>query len=264
MLKYLYIVKIKMLHAYRYNLNTIVGLLFGNGSVLITILFWNLIYSNRNSINNFSLSDMVSYYLFAIIFRNFVLSQAGFEVNNLVHSGKLNTILLKPYDFMIMNYFNVVTDALGRVLPQIALTALLLPIFKHYLSFTSNTFNLFFLIIFILISTISSYLIWSLLGYMAFAIEQAQSVMWSFAVFFNFISGMFLPLTFFPTWLSRIIEYLPTAMWIDIPNRLIIGKLTIAEIYHYIVINLAWLIILYLINRWVWVKSIKKYSAVGG
>ena len=54
------------------------------------------------------------------------------------------------------------------------------------------------LVIYMATATVISHLIWFLLGMKAFWLEQAQTVMWSFAVILNFLSGMFMPLDFFP------------------------------------------------------------------
>jgi len=47
------------------------------------------------------------------------------------------------------------------------------------------------------------------------------------------------------------------------PVELLMGRLKVAEILMGIVIQWAWVAALYALNRWVWHRGLRRYSAVG-
>lgn len=265
MLKYIYIFKLKSRNLVHYRFNSLVGLFFNSLSIIITIMFWIVIYSNAESqLNGYSLNDMITYFVIGVLFKNFIFMQAGFDINLLIKDGGLSGVLLKPYSYSILNYFNLLVGALGNLIPQLGLTLLIIPLFFKYLSLSFIWYNILFLFIFIILGSISSYLIWTLLGYMAFKLEEASSVMWSFAVLLNFISGAFIPIDFFPKWIIKIISYLPTSTWINIPTKIVMNKFSFNELIILFSVNVFWIVILYITRKFLWNKGIKYYSSIGG
>jgi len=113
-------------------------------------------------------------------------------------------------------------------------------------------------------ATVISHLLWLLLGMMAFWLEQAQAVMWSFAVILNFLSGMFIPLDFFPRWSVRVLELMPFAAFSYIPAKLYMNQLSVAEGAYLLMVHILWIFVLMALNQMVWRAGTKKYSAVGG
>lgn len=266
MRKYLYGFKLYFLNAFHYRFNTIVNVLFSNLNILIQILFWIAIYkgSPNGEINVFSLNDIITYYIMSALFRNFILMQSGFYMCNLIKDGGLNGHLLKPYDCNKINYFNNLSRCITNLIPQLVFTVIISPFVAKYLTWNINLTNLVLLICFLMISSISSHLIWSLIGYSAFMIEEANSVMWSFAVLFNFLSGMFIPLDFFPKWCVDILQYLPSSTWGYIPTKIYLNLYSYNEMIVLLIVNIIWIIIFYGINKLMWSKGVKLYSSIGG
>ena len=68
-------------------------------------------------------------------------------------------------------------------------------------------------------------------------------------------SGLLLPLAFFPGWLRTILEFLPFQAVASIPLQIYIGKLSGAAIGQAFLIQIAWLIGLYVLGRWFWKRA---------
>ncbi len=266
MKKYLYGFKVFFLNAFHYRFNVMIHLFFGNVSTVITVLFWILIYKSngRAEINGFSLSDMITYFMICSIVRGMIFSNSGFAYAGMIKQGGLNSELLKPYSINVSLYFKNLASCITGIFPQFVLVAVLLPIVGIYFNTKISFLNLLFVLIFMVVATISSHLVWSVLGLMAFWMQEANAVMWSFAVLFNFISGMFLPLDFFPETLIAVIQWLPFSCWIYLPTKIYLGLFCPTEIGMLLVVNIGWIILLWGIYRAVWSAGIKKYSSIGG
>lgn len=266
MRKYLYEFRLSLLCSFEYRFNTIVNLFFSNVGIIITLLFWGLIYagSGNSNIQGFSLSDMVTYFILSSIFREFILSSSGFEVSNIIKSGKLSSYLLKPYNVNLSIYSRGIAGVLTNIFPQILIVLLFLPVLASHMSWRLEVQNVFFVIVFLFISAASSHLLWSLLGYSAFILEDANSVMWLFAVLFNLVTGAFIPLDFFPTWAMRFLQFLPFSSWGYIPVKLYLNMYTLKESFIMLVVHCCWILLLLLFNKFFWKKGTKHYTAVGG
>lgn len=263
---YLYGFKMFFLDAFHYRFNVIINLFFGNVSTIITVLFWILIYrSNRKiDINGFSLSQMITYFIVCSIVRGMIFSNSGFIYARMIKEGNLNSELLKPYSLSLSIYFKNLASCITGIFPQLVLVVALAPLLHNISVLTFDLQNLLFALIFMAVSTISSHMVWSILGLMAFWLEEANAVMWSFAVLFNLISGMFLPLDFFPGLLLSVIKWLPFSSWIYLPTNIYLGLVDFTEMVLLLVINCGWIFVLWRLYKIIWSIGIKKYSSIGG
>lgn len=266
MKKYLYGFKLYFLESFHYRFNTVISLIFGNISTVITIVFWVFIYggSHETVLNGYTLSDMITYFVVGEILQCFIFSGSGFVYSELIKEGGLNSVLIKPYNISTAIFFNNLSVSLTGMLPQFAFTIVLMPIIAKYLKWNLSANNMLLLLLFIIVSSISSHLLWSVLGYMAFWLEEANAVMWSFAVLLNLMTGMFIPLDFFPKWSLPIIEIMPFASWRYIPAKIYLGLLDTEKTIFLLGIHIMWILILILVNKLIWSIGIRRYSSIGG
>ncbi len=266
MKKYFYGFKLYFLDAFHYRLNAVISLFFGNVSMMITIIFWILIYQSNEKtyINGFSLSDMITYFVISSIFRSFIFSSSGFTYAKMIKDGGLSSELLKPYSISASVYFKNLAHSITGMFPQFVLLVILLPFIGKYLTWNLKLDRGIFVLTFLIISTISSHIVWSILGLMAFWLEEANAVMWSFAVFFNLISGMFIPLDFFPKWSVSLIQWSPFSGWLYLPSKIYVGLLDTERMMLLLAVNMGWIVLLFLLHQYVWSLGVKKYSSIGG
>jgi ABC-2 type transport system permease protein len=241
-------------------------MLFSNMSQVITIFFWVLIYqgdSTRN-LNGFTLHNIITYFIIGGIFRIFIFQSSGFQYSQMIKDGSLGPALLKPYRISMVLYFKNLAVSVTGIIPQVTLLMFLLPFISKYLTWNFRLENIVFVFLFIVIESVSSHLLWSLFGYMAFWFEESNAVMWSFAVLLNMATGMFMPLDFFPKWSLAVLEVLPFASWGYIPTKTYLGLYTSETLFSLFLIHVLWIGILFLANKFFWKKGIRKYSSVGG
>ena len=266
MKKHLYSFKLYFLNSFQYRFNTVVSLLFSNLCTLITLLFWSLIYSSdtQKTLNGYTLSGIITYFIIGNIFRGFILQNSGFSYSSMIKSGTLGTLLLKPCSISLSIYFRNLAANITGLIPQVLFVLCLMPFIAQYLTWQMNLVDAVFVLLFLFIASISSHLLWSLFGYMAFWLEESNSVMWSFAVLLNVATGMFIPLDFFPNWSIPILEALPFSSWGYIPTKIYLGLYEIDMLIRLLTFHVVWIGILILLHKLIWLNGIKKYSSVGG
>lgn len=264
--KYLYNFKIRLLNMKEYRFNTLLEVAFGNLEMFITIMFWIVIYKSNQlqQINSFELKETITYFVMYSITSKFVLSSSGFNFSDLIKSGKLSSVLIKPYSINLSTFFIGVADAITESVPQIIFVVILYPMANGYIVLLNDIVNLLFMLLFLLFSTIISHLIWCIVGCLAFWVEETMAIMWTVEVIFSFLSGQYLPLDFFPEVMRNVIEYCPWSCFGYIPVKIFLGHYTIGTMTKFVVIYLMWIVILKIVFDFVWNKGNKHYAAVGG
>jgi ABC-2 type transport system permease protein len=79
-----------------------------------------------------------------------------------------------------------------------------------------------------------------------------------------FLSGMVLPLPFFPAWAQPIIRALPFRGMIDVPFRIYLGDLSHAEIVVGLMQQIVWIVIFCIIGRLMLRLGLKRLVIQGG
>jgi len=266
MKKYLYGFKLYFLNSFQYRFNTVINLLFGNMSLMVTMFFWVLIFNGdfRKTLNGFTLSGIITYFIVSNITSRFTLQGSGFYYTSMVKSGSLGSVLLKPYRLVWSVYFQQLSTSITGLIPQVLFVLIALPFVAGFLIWNVTIMNILIMVLFVLIASVTSHLLWSIFGFLAFWMEEATAVMWSLAVLLNMAMGMYVPLDFFPKgWLS-VLEKLPFAAWGYLPSKIYLGSLPMEKQLQLLLIHFSWIMILLMIHQLVWKAGIKRFSSVGG
>lgn len=149
-----------------------------------------------------------------------------------------------------------------RFLPVI-LFALLLP--SPYNLDLSITFDRFIVFIasFILSSFLMTVLILLYHIICLFTLDE-KGIVNMFMVISDILSGLVLPIPFFPKYLQNVSNLLPFRYISDFPFRLYVGNITINEGLKGLIIQIIWIIILIIIGRILMKKALKKAVIQGG
>ena len=85
-----------------------------------------------------------------------------------------------------------------------------------------------------------------------------------FMVVSDILSGMIIPIPFFPKYLQNITNLLPFRYITDFPFRLYVGNISINEGFIGIIIQIIWIVILVILGRLITKKALKKAVIQGG
>lgn len=266
MRKYLYSFKLYFLTSFQYRFDMVINLLMSNVQLLVTLVFWIIIFQSNHEgmINGYSMTDMITFFVASSLFRVFVLNRGGYEIVRLIKSGDLSKVLIKPYGLNLFLYCKNLSGSLFEFFRQFAFLLLVIPFFAGYFTWKISIYSFLVLLLFLAVSSVISHLLWNLLGMMAFWLEEATAVMWSFSVILNLLSGMFIPLDFFPDWSVSMLELMPFAAFTYIPAKIYMNQLPAEKVTILLIVYGFWILALTAVNSAVWKTGVRKYSAIGG
>lgn len=204
-----------------YRSHAMVSLFVGPIFFLVQAFIWKAVFSSRGSINGLTLEQMLTYFAMAVLINYLIMDFADWNLQMLVSTGKFITYMLRPMSHI---YFALSQKAGHRLL---GLTLEFLPV---YLIFTFLfRINLipaqpFWAVVSILLGFIMMFLVDYCVGITAFWLTRTSGVRRMFLLLRDICSGVFLPLTFFPDVLQKILFFLPFQFIAYVPVRTCIGS----------------------------------------
>ena len=244
-----------------YRLNFILQVL---GPVLvfyfIKINLWRAIFQDDYHlvINNYSLAMMMSYHSWAMIVELLGTGHAGTNLSEDIRLGRISSYLIYPIQFWEFHTaqflaFQVLQFIIGGIFISFMVFADVVSI-PSFAALVNGAFYIFCVSLF-------WYVIQFFTGLMAFYLDET----WIFRVLIQlivaFFSGLILPLEFFPEWFREIVFYTPFPYLSYYPIKIFMGEMVFS--LKYPLVLMLWIIPVLFINKIIWRRGIKTYTAAG-
>jgi len=228
-------------------------------------IFWMIyrtLYGSNTEINGITLSMVTT---------NFILSMglgAIFAVDDFflpskIWDGSIANEFLRPVSFKGRMVAESSGNALFNLIFQFAPAAIIaIAILGIELPASPVMFLLF------VISAVFGYgVLWAIsfaAQMAAFWLVNVWSLMTIKNVFINVLSGSMIPLWFMPHWMSGVLTFTPFSSIYFTPVQIYLGQLSYGEIVIKCGIQLAWILLIYLLGNFMWIKGQKKLVVQGG
>jgi ABC-2 type transport system permease protein len=230
---------------------------------IVYIAVWTSIAGAQGSVKGLTANDFIVYYLTMLIVDQATSETVFYNFGWKIQEGALSSELIRPVHPML-------TNALMNTLAFKALTTLvLIPIwivlallFKPEFG-TVNGANLLLTIPALVIGFIINFLITSAITCVAFWTQRVWGLYRLYGIPVMLFSGQFVPLQLMPKVIQDMATYLPFQLFKYFPTQMILGKLSAEEIIRGYIVGLIWVVLAFLLFRFMWRKGLKQYSAVG-
>lgn len=250
-----------------YRLNALVWVFYAVVPSITLMLVWLAAYENKSesSLSGFSLSQMLTYYLFVTALSVSITPHPEWEIATSIRDGKLTPYLVRP-----ISYFGY--RLAWESSYQIVKTAMMLPafgiiwwFFRDYISLPPFDLTRF---AFFLLSALNAYLLLSqikfLLGISAFWILEPGGLMEIYNVINGLFAGRLLPMALLPIWAQWVGNILPFAIVYSFPMEILLAKATPETLIWGFARQFIWLGILSAIVTLTWKRGLLRYESVGG
>jgi len=213
------------------------------------------------------LDQLVSYlWLNQAFFALIYLWYKDKDVIKMIKTGNIAYELCRPQDVYMMWASKILGERLSNValrfLPVIILASLLPNPYKLNLSITFIRL-IIFIISFVLSTILMTFLILLYHVICLFTLDE-KGIVNIFMVVSDILSGLVLPLPFFPDLFQKIAYILPFRYISDFPFRFYVGNIPLNDGVIGIIIQIIWIIILVILGRILMKKALKKAVIQGG
>ncbi len=264
--KYLRTFQMGIQSCMEYRVDFIMSIFSGCFIVLIQIFLWTAIYRSSSStvIYGYTYAQMIAYSLVAGLTAKIVSTGFEWEIEEDIKNGGLNKFIVQPIGYFMYRISSFLGRKALQILVLIILSLVALLACSYYLNLSIDVSRILIFIPFVFLATLLNFLIYYCLSALAFVMTEVWGVFVAASQGILMLSGGIFPLDVFGEDVNHILSLLPFKYLIFYPANIINGRLTMAEITNGAMIQLIWILVLFVVANRVWVWGLKKYVAAGG
>ncbi|MBQ8131586.1 MAG: ABC transporter permease [Bacilli bacterium] len=264
---YLSYFKLKFISGLQYRSAALAGIatqfFFGFVYIMVYVAF----YESGSSEVPMELSSLITYVwlnqsFFALI-NQFYKDPELFQ---LIRSGNISYELSRPKNMYFLWYFKILGQRLANVVmrffPLLLVTSFLPEPYRFSLPNSLSAFGLFLLSL--LIGTLLVTAISTLYPILTLLTMNEKGIVNIVVVIADLLSGVGVPIVFFPEFLKRISACLPFQYISDLPFRIYVGNISIADGIFGMMIQFIWLILMILLGAILMKRNLKRVVVQGG
>jgi ABC-2 type transport system permease protein len=234
--------------------------------LVVIFILWGAVYAGQARIGGFDLAQTLTYFVSLIVLQFFIGAfNEDYQISEDIRNGLINQFLLKPinYFFYRLSVFSAARLVSG-LLVFIPL-AFALPFLWHYLVLPPELWRLALGLPAALLAALIQFTIAYCFGLLAFWFLEIQSfIILSMAVE-SLLGGQMFPLDLMPPWLFHVSQFLPYYYQMYFPAAIFTGRIaTPAIALQGLVIQSVWALLLLGVAQFLWLRGLRRYTAVGG
>jgi ABC-2 type transport system permease protein len=248
---------------WQYRANLLMYLLYWLVSPVVYLAVWTTIANSKGSVNGLTANDFIVYYITLLVIDQLTSEITIHLLAYKIQDGTLSGELLKPVHPILTNTLmnNIAFKALTFL---VLIPVWLILVMLFHPDFSGVTLQTLMLAVpAILIGFAVNFLFGATLTCLAFWTTRIYSLSEFFWAVRTLFSGQFVPLLLMPPVIQRLADFLPFQYFIYLPIQIVLGKVPVEALASKYAIGLGWLLIFYILFRWIWREGLKRFSAVG-
>ena len=271
--KYKAFMKTGFLNVLAYKFNVFSWFLIAATSLICMFFLWEAVFRNSptTEINGFTFQGLIAY---TVIVNIFGFTMGGGDthdsISDEIKKGQIAMSLIKPISYRLRFLFttlgSLVATNLMIGIPFLLVASVLLGVngfitFQEPVVFIRNLL-LFFVAQFLakMLFDVIDYIFGLITFYTmaAFGLAQIKSVV------IDFLSGILIPIAFFPEWAEKVINCLPFVGMAQNPTLIFLGKMSVEEALYSILLQFVWWMALEIFAHFFFERAIKIVTIQGG
>jgi ABC-2 type transport system permease protein len=236
-------------------------------NVTVYYFIWTAVYASATktsaAVGGYNLPQMLTYVSVGWIIRSFYWSTIDQEIAYEVIEGKIAMALIKPVSVQGMWLARAVGESCFRLIlltvPVAAVIGLIFPVLRPA---SGQHLALFLLAIpasFLLMGGINF-----MVGTCAIPLHSILSLIRAKFWLIELLSGLLIPLTFFPKPIQVLSHWLPFEHIAYTPLQIYLGKLSVPEAARAVGMSWAWVVLLLWAGHLWWNHAVQKITSHGG
>lgn len=230
--------------------------------ITVYIFIWLAIYNSGNQIAGMSFEQITTYYILVVSLNPIITWGINETMGHSIRDGEVLRELLNPISYFNY-YFGIrIGELIESIIVGILTFGICALLFGVLLP--QGIINFILFVILVALAVVIVYFFELILGMSAFYTNS----IWGVEIFkrsiLSVFSGMIAPITLFPNFLQKIANILPFKDCIYTPINIYFGNIGYIEILQIILKQSIWIVILYIIAKFLFNKAIKNITVNGG
>jgi len=255
--------RVAFLQILAYRLRYFTGIITYLVSVTVYYFIWRAIYRGGGTIQGFSFEQMVTYVAIGWIIRSFYYNNIDREMANDIQQGHIASKLARPVNYQAMQVSQAAGESFFRILmftlPTGAVILLIYPVQAPVSGVAAAAFLLSLLYSFIIFAAVNF-----LIGTCAVYLQSILGLIRAKYFLVEILSGLVIPISFFPNPLIRLSQWLPFQHISYTPLMIYMGKIAGRFLVTTLLIETVWVLTLVLAGQYFWGQATRKLTVQGG
>lgn len=230
--------------------------------VIVYIFVWKAIYNQTGEAGGLSIEQLITYYILTATLIPFVLWGINEDIAHSIRNGQINRELLNPLTYFQYCFgINIGEMSFAFV---VSLATFIICAIIWTVSMPVSILNLILFVVLILIGIPITFFIQMIVGIFGFYSSSIWGMQILRKAIISIFSGIIAPITLFPTWFQKLSNILPFKDLVYTPINIWLGQIETQEVFVIVLKQALWAIILYIIAKAFFNRSIKKITINGG
>lgn len=261
--KYFYVIKVQIIKCLTYAFNVYGNIIMQTIIMITSSFFWKALYAGNESVKGVDMDSMLTYVVLSSMLSVVLFTNVERRIEKSVMDGTVATDMMKPINifgvYLAEDIGSVVALFFQNLIPVFLIGSLLIKLPQ-----ISDTKLIPYFTVSIFMSVAINWLIAALFGMWAFTAVNIDALIQVKKHLIRLLSGSIIPIWFFPSWLSGVLEKLPFMYIYQLPISIFIGQGEMEDIVRQMVIQAVWLIVLGLVFYILQRRVTKKVMVQGG
>lgn len=245
-----------------YRTSTVLDMIGTTIQFLAQILIWKALLGQEVRFDT-SFQEMVTYLSITKLVTTLAATSAGNQISKKIQDGSISLDFVQPYNMKSYLFFNDLGNNIFKGLVVILPVCFFVALGFGFV-FPQNLVQAVAFIITVAFGTVIMFYYSYILGIASFWMIRNPFLSWHFRNVETLLSGQFIPIWFYPGWLSTITQYLPFRYFTYEPISIFLGKTSPSRVWTILLIQIFWVLLLYIAERKIWSKAYKKLIVQGG
>ncbi len=247
-----------------YRSHMLLSLIVGPAFFLAQVFIWKAVYAGHDSISGFNLEQMLYYYGTASVIYYLIMDFADWNLQMLIRTGRFLTFALRPLSH---RFFALAQKVGHRILGFIFEFVPVWLIFALVFRIPLIPARPFWAVLSIALGFMMMFLVDYTVGTLAFWLTRTDGIRALFRFFRDVLAGVFIPLSFFPAVIQKVLFFLPFQFITYVPVRVFIGSYELAGISltlpQVVAAQAAAVLVMWGVSGLVFRLGIRRYTGVG-
>jgi ABC-2 type transport system permease protein len=260
---YVDFIRIRFLTMLAYRVNYYSGIVIYAINIGAYYFMWKAIYGDAEQLGGFTAGQMTTYVAVSWMARAFYFNNLDREISNDIRDGSVAVQMTRPYSYIMVKMMQGFGEGLFRLLlfmaPGMVVVTLIFPIELP----TDPVLWLIFLVM-IWFSFLINSQINVMTGLFAFFVENNEGLMRMKRVTVDLLSGVVVPIAFFPGWASEVLKWLPFQAITYLPGSVFTGRIAGSAVWEALLVQAGWFVALIAPIALMWRAARKRLFVQGG
>ena len=232
----------------------------------VVFILWGAAYQGNPTIGGFALDQTITYFVMLIVLQFLIGAfNEDYQISEEIRNGLINQFLLKPINYFAYRFSIYAAARLVSGLLILVPLAMAYPFIREYITFPTEAWRFAVGFPAILLGAVIQFSIAYCFGMLTFWFLEIQGFVILSMAIEMVLGGQIFPLDLLPAWLLRIAEYLPFYYQMYFPAAIFSGRISDpAFALRGLAIGLAWVIGLLAFGQMLWLRGLRRHTAVGG